>query len=282
MSITTQAVKDINVPAFANNMSVANMLSGMSQKFQARPAQPVKDTAEQDDFENGKSIDERAFSDFGIDGSEKDYKQDGRVKANNAYWTQDKEQDKVDDVELAANEAQEFMEEKRRERLTKLQAQQQFGNFDFTHGDFDEALDEVIDNNKVWADKNGLSQEEAESAMDHAVKMKLMAPDKREAYYEEIRQTNPQVAEAIKKNAEIKHQSNEVKAEITNQSKVEIKEVEEILSIDDITAKPSSQITSIFTQEVAGEGANAQSFVLDEQEMVASVTKEPDPFVLDV
>ena len=178
MSITTQAVKDINVPAFANNMSVANMLSGMSQKFQARPAQPVKDTAEQDDFENGKSIDERAFSDFGIDGSEKDYKQDGRVKANNAYWTQDKEQDKVDDVELAANEAQEFMEEKRRERLTKLQAQQQFGNFDFTHGDFDEALDEVIDNNKVWADKNGLSQEEAESAMDHAVKMKLMAPDK--------------------------------------------------------------------------------------------------------
>ncbi len=282
MSITTQAVKDINVPAFANNMSVANMLSGMSQKFQARPAQPVKDAAEQDDFENNKSIDERAFSDFGIDGSEKDYKQDGRVKANNAYWMQDKEQEKVDDVELAANEAQEFMEEKRREKLTKLQAQQQFGNFDFTHGDFDEALDEIVDNNEVWAKKNGYSEEEADEARYHAVLMQGMTMEERENHMKWLENNAPETATMIDKQAKEENLENKNKVEVSNQTLKQENRAREISSQYDIAEKPDSQIASIFNKEVANVGVSAQNFVLDEKTPDSQMQKEIEPFVLDI
>ena len=49
---------------------------------------------------------------------------------------------------------------------------------------------------------------------------------------------------------------------------------------DDIE-KPTSQISSIFTDEVDGIGPNAQSFSLDETPQVALSDKKPEAFTLD-
>ena len=287
MSITTQAVKDINVPAFANNMSVANMLSGMSQKFQARPAQPVKDAVEQDDFENNKSIDERAFSDFGIDGSEKDYKQDGRVKANNAYWMQDKEQDKVDDVELAANEAQEFMEEKRRERLQEMYSTN-FMGYDLDEEEIQEASKKGLKTLGSDAKERGWDEEKTENM--RAILMVLSSSDatneERDQALKDMKNIDPNYAEEWAKEADHAESIREAKTSLVAQ---ELREenrrndiVARINSNNDIIDRPDSQITSIFKKEAEGVGTKKNSISVNKNSPEEYAPKEKDPFILDV
>lgn len=192
------------------------------------------------------------------------------------------EQKKKDRVtEAYRDDAREGLRESREQLLTEMQSQQQFGNFDFTHGDLEEALDEVIDNNKTWAKERGFTEAEADRALEMAILMKDMTPEEREQFLQEQMKTDPKIAKQFIDDAKVINEHHGNKIEVTSQTVKQANRAQEILSQGDITAKPRSQITSNFTDEVAGVGANAQSFILDDTPEIAPIAKEPEPFVLD-
>ena len=156
-----------------------------------------------------------------------------------------------------------------------------------THGDFDEALDEVIDNNKIWADKNGLSQEEAESAMDMAILMKGMAPEEREQFLNEKMKTNPGIVQklvddAIENNSVDRVEVYKVSSkDIAPSLADEVQKMKGLMSSssDDLIAKTPSKITSIFTSEAQ---LTENSFVLDEPIVEEELSAKKEVFALDV
>ena len=200
------------------------------------------------------------------------------------------EQKKKDDVADAVREGgQETMNDNRERRLSEMQRQQQFGSFDFTHGDFEDALDEIIDNNKAWAQKNGYTEEEADEIMKEAMLLKTMTPEEREERQEWLQKHKPDVAEAIENQSEEVNSNRELKNDVSiseashsvNEEFAQMKAAHRVNESEVLSKKPSV-ITNNFSEEVAGIGANAQSFVLDEKPDTTPMIKEPEPFILDV
>ncbi|MBL4589724.1 MAG: hypothetical protein JKY11_06580, partial [Alphaproteobacteria bacterium] len=157
----------------------------------------------------------------------------------------------------------------------------------FSNADLDETLDDIIDNKEEFQAKHGLTDEETDSALEHAILMKSMSPDEREAYLGELNKTNPRIAEAITNDAEENNIGGRENTFVKTETKVLTVEADDVMnsinsdsSFSDLE-KPKSEITSTFRDEVNNVGANAQSFALDEAPRVTVIDKAPDPFVLD-
>ncbi|MCU7846957.1 MAG: hypothetical protein KZQ89_02960 [Candidatus Thiodiazotropha sp. (ex Lucinoma kastoroae)] len=107
-----------------------------------------------------KSIDERSFSDFKIDGSEKDWRQDAiEATGNNAYNGKNKENDKVDNLRDVVDLANE-LREARQEQMMRFS-----NGFEFTQEEFEEANDklqeEIEADPEKFAEKHDISVAEA-------------------------------------------------------------------------------------------------------------------------
>jgi len=164
----------------------------------------------------------------------------------------------------------------------------------FSNADLDETLDDIIDNKDEFQAKHGLTDEEADSALEQAMLMKGMSPEDRHAHLEELYKTNPRIADAITSDAEENHIGGRENTFSEIESSVQSDALDSMLS--DMPAKtpvtssnessfdldkPESQITSTFTDEVNNVGANAQSFSLDEAPQVTVTENSPATFSLD-
>ena len=231
-----------------------------------------------DDYDaNGykKSIDERTFSDFTIDGSPKEFKQEQLARAGNAYNGDPEQRKKEDTADIIRDQA---MEEMREDRERQLGEMREFNGYQFTDADLDDALDDIIEDKEGFATKHDLSEEEADVALQHAIIMKSMSPEERDEYLKDLGETHPKIAEAIAEQAQDKKIEREVEhkstfsAEIQEQEADFFSDFEEDLENTDISMnaeletqgisdfKEESEITDTFTQEVAGVGENAKSF----------------------
>ena len=202
------------------------------------------------------------------------------------------------------------------ERQEKMAEMREINGYQFTDADFNETLQDIIDDKEAFQAKHGLTNEEADRAEFHALAMIGMSPEEQEAYRQNLLKTEPNVANAMfedadennvggrdhsrdptltaSENQSLRH--NEIMAQLkTDNPEVfdaAIKDAAENYQANRQTTLSKTVTTGefpldqsnveIFTAEVAGTGANAQSFILDEAAPVETIKKAPEPFVLDM
>lgn len=121
-------------------------------------AQFSTNDADLDSNGHQKSVDERAFSDFGIDGSEKDWKQDARSHANNSYNAPNEEQEKKETADMVRDQAMDEMREKEERRLKERMS---FNGFEFSIEALQAVAEEELSDFEKTARERGWNEEQS-------------------------------------------------------------------------------------------------------------------------
>lgn len=283
MNTNTPSKSDLYQAMPANNAFTMNTISQLA---------PLADGEEQNFDGTKKSIDERVFSDFSIDGSAKDFKQIKLEEVKLAAY-EEKQKEKDDDFEGMLRE----------QAIADMKEMIQMGGFEISK----EELSEI--NNKFKNDVEGKSEAELQAtaakqgvSVEWLILRADMADDVEKNGWNEEDMSRKYGDDNVKKYhsdidimrtpTELENKIEKVEALTVNSQQIErINEIENRISQNPISLtnpssddflleRPSSQIASTFTDEVNNVGANAKSFVLDETPQV--VATAPDPFVLDV
>lgn len=271
---------------FTSNRNAMNMMvgaNGLGGVMSSLPTNVGSDDLDSDG--HLKTVDERAFRDFGIDGSEKEFRQIKIDASGNAYIdSQNKTEKDVQD--FARDQAMNEMREAQEKRIEKMYSM--YG-YEFSVEAMQETAKDALSDFERLVREKGWSPEEAD-AMHNALLVLADPNSTREEQIQalkDIEAVDPDFAKDFAKDASRKDISyaNTVDPNITA-TEIEQSTADDFLadskndfyfSLD----KPDPKISAIFTDEVDNIGANAQSFVLDEAPQVAAVTREPEPFVLD-
>ena len=138
-----------------------------------------------------KSVDYKAYSDFMIDGSEKDYRKDALDRnSSNAFHANNEKDESVD----AFRDGMEIISQQQEEQAEKLK---KFNGISYTDADLNKTIKDIIDDKEAFASKHDLSDEEADRAEYYALVMADMTPEERDQYLKEIVSSDPAVANAI-------------------------------------------------------------------------------------
>ncbi len=183
-----------------------------------------------------KTIDERSFSDFNIDGSEKDWRQEAiEATGSNAYNGKKKGDDKIDnlrDVAEFVQEQQEARQEKQFATMTKRGNTFVFGDYEFEEEDAKTALEEKgID----YFTKDMNEDDSAEFALISQRILDGTATDQDYARAGEL-------SEDFVKAGDAHHDARTSKLEITSVNSTELSEKNNILA--EINSEVSNEISN--------------------------------------
>lgn len=143
-----------------------------------------------------KSIDERTFSDFNIDGSEKDWRQDAVEASGGAsYHGDEKKKDDIENLRDAAELASETLDQARQEMIFKI------GDYEFSKEALDETINKYSNDVDAWAEKNGISKEEAQADVTFMIALQNATPEQQKEMLQERAQTHPESAKRIMQDA---------------------------------------------------------------------------------
>lgn len=185
-----------------------------------------------------KSVDYKAYSDFMIDGSEKDYRKDALDRnSSNAFHGNNKQDESVD----IFRDGMEFISQQQEAQAEKLR---KFNGVTYTDADLDKTIKDIIDDKEAFASKHGLSDEEADRAEYYALVMADMTPEERDQYLEDIVSSDPVVANAISADLEMNKvdRENAIIAKSSYEASLEVSDiVEELTSSDDNLLKGNGQ-----------------------------------------
>lgn len=122
------------------------------------------------------------------------------TQLQNDLKAQSKEQERdKDHMELSAQEASDAMQEQHDELLMKIDT------FEFTKADLQATLKDILKDKDAFAEKYGLTEHEANQTEHHALIMLSMTTTEREDYLNQLRQTDPRLADAIAEEAESRY-----------------------------------------------------------------------------
>lgn len=259
----------------SGNIDVSGMLvsSRMIIDFLASKANP----SEYIGFTMHPSLQE--FYDFDAMGRSSESANIGYLKAvsKNSQIEEKKEEKKQDNIQNAIEEVFEDIQEKRIEQM-----QSKYG-YDFDEQDFKKALRENLEN---WDEfSKGMEPDEADELHSLTILALTAEGDELKRIKERMDVLSSDRMEQTERRAsEIRierGQSLELSESSANAQSVDRVIDLETKIRDRLLEKPASQISSIFSSEVDGNGMNAQSFVLDDESKIAFAEKAPDAFVLD-
>ena len=185
-----------------------------------------------------KSVDYKAYSDFMIDGSEKDYRKDALDRnSSNAFHGKSKQEESVD----AFRDGMKVIDQQREAQEEKLR---KFNGISYTDADLEKTIKDIIDDKEAFASKHGLSDDEADRAEYYALVMADMSPEKRDQYLKEIVSSDPAVASAIATDLEMNklERENAMTANVSYSTSIEADNiVSELTTSDDDLLNGSGQ-----------------------------------------
>lgn len=185
-----------------------------------------------------KSVDYKAYSDFMIDGSEKDYRKDALDRnSSNAFHGKSKQEESVD----AFRDGMKVIDQQREAQEEKLR---KFNGISYTDADLEKTIKDIIDDKEAFASKHGLSDDEADRAEYYALVMADMSPEERDQYLKEIVSSDPAVANAIATDLEMNkiERENAITVNSSYETSLEAGNiVEELTSSEEDLLKSNSQ-----------------------------------------
>lgn len=185
-----------------------------------------------------KSVDYKAYSDFMIDGSEKDYRKDALDRNSSNHFHGETEKDESVEVFRDGMEIISQQLEAKAEKLRK------FNGVSYADVDLDKTIKNIIDDKEAFASKHGLSDEQSDRAEYYALVMINMTPEERDQYLKEIVSADPAVASAISADLEMNKIDREKVVSVSSSYETSIAAdtiVEELTASDNHLLKDSGQ-----------------------------------------
>lgn len=181
-----------------------------------------------------------------------------------------KKEEERDDIARSAEKITSDMKQKLQEQMFKV------GDSHFTEEELNSAIENIKNDRDGFQERQGLSDEKTDRAMEHIIAMDAMSAAEKAAYLKQLKLTDPEIHDAIVDDIEMQagHKNKLEKNYSAEQETVH----EDFLDISDDIVSTSTfkvdPVTPTFGPEVAGIGPNAQTLIPHDQSFNVMPTSE--------
>lgn len=233
-------------------MASSSLASGMPMSIAYRS--PASDVSELNSNGTEKSIDERVFSDFTIDGTAKDFKQI-QLDENKLAAYEQKEKEKNDDIEGMVRE----------QAMAEMKKMLSIGGYEFSEAALDDVVDGILDDPDAFADKHDLSPEEMDQVMILATLLEN-APDSdaKKQILKDWQKDQPDIVRAVVKEASeetLKRELSNIEANAQKNADA----LSDANTVDEKKAVVETDVWNVSTERAVAEHAEVIAEVKDER-----------------